>query len=148
MHSAGDNFATCASQPPVSSPSSAASSAAASHHHRDLNDYISWRVQFALLPPSCATLKQALDDLTSKCVLQFVDVIAFNASFCVSSLAAFHTVAGSRTRRLSFQLLASPVVVWNRQSLPCSAFGITVCPHLTAIWRRLSESGSLWLPAP
>ncbi len=35
----------------------------------DLKDYISWRVQFALLPPSCATLRQVLGDLTSKYVL-------------------------------------------------------------------------------
>jgi hypothetical protein len=33
---------------------------------RDLKDYISWRVQFALLPPSCATLRQALSDLTNR----------------------------------------------------------------------------------
>jgi hypothetical protein len=35
---------------------------------RDLNDYINWRVQFALMPPSCSMLRQALGDLTCKLV--------------------------------------------------------------------------------
>jgi hypothetical protein len=35
---------------------------------RDLKDYINWRVQFALMPPSRSTLKQALSDLACKYV--------------------------------------------------------------------------------
>jgi hypothetical protein len=35
---------------------------------RDLKDYINWRVQFALMPPSRSTLRQALSDLTCKYV--------------------------------------------------------------------------------
>jgi hypothetical protein len=33
--------------------------------NRDLREYISWRVQFALLPPSCATIRQSLGELAS-----------------------------------------------------------------------------------
>jgi hypothetical protein len=53
---------------PMLSKSSPKSSLLSVKH--DLKDYISWRVQFALLPPSCATLKQALGNLTSKYVLR------------------------------------------------------------------------------
>lgn len=35
---------------------------------RDLKDYINWRVQFALMPPSRSTMRQALSDLTCKYV--------------------------------------------------------------------------------
>jgi hypothetical protein len=36
---------------------------------RDLKSYINWRVQFALLPPSFATLRKSLGDLTGMYVL-------------------------------------------------------------------------------
>lgn len=58
---------------------------------RDLMVYISWRVQFALLPPSCETLRQSLSDLTSEYVLQaatahilsFIDSLFARVTFCL-----------------------------------------------------------------
>jgi hypothetical protein len=44
---------------------------------RDLKDYINWRVQFALMPPSRSTLKHALSDLTCKYVQQLVTTRLF-----------------------------------------------------------------------
>lgn len=58
---------------------------------RDLMDYISWRVQYALLPPSCETLRQSLSDLTSEYVLQvatthsllFINSLFARVTFCL-----------------------------------------------------------------